>query len=190
VGVNIISQGPALINMGFQSNLDRITGNYYNTTNFSTNTLYPSNFPYDTWIKAEMFIDYNTNHVYFYLPTLNIQKSGSFSHSRIPENISVNVLSLGTLSSVVKIDNIKASALQTLPSYILSVNDFVSKKFNVFPNPANNVVNITNSESIGIEQITIFDTTGKMLKTQIFNNENEVQLNLNNFASGIYMLHI
>src|SRR5690606_17908345 len=84
-GGGIVNQA-SLINIGFQSNgLDRIIGNYYNTTNLSTIVLSSSKPPLNTWIKAEMFIDYNTNKVYFYLPTLNIQKSGSFSHNRRSE---------------------------------------------------------------------------------------------------------
>src|SRR5690554_1162499 len=93
-------------------------------------------------------------------------------------------------SAVVKLDNIKLSALQTLPSHLVSIRDFVSSKFNVFPNPVTDVVTITNSENIGVEQIEVFDISGKTVKSLHFNNENEVQLHLGDFASGTYLLHI
>jgi len=189
---SISSQATNLINMGFQTNQpNRIAGNFFNTTSNTNITLLSFNttpFLDNTWIKAEMYIDYNTNDVYFYLPALNILESRSFSHNRIPEGIDFSV-SVNP-SALVKLDNIKLSALQTLPSHLVSVRDFISSKFNVFPNPVTDVVTVTNSESIGIEQIEIFDISGKTVKSLSFNNENEVQLNLGDFASGMYLLHI
>ncbi|HLW41855.1 MAG TPA: T9SS type A sorting domain-containing protein [Flavobacterium sp.] len=188
-GGGLTSQNTKLIDITFQSKLDRIGANYYNTTSNNHIVLLTPNFPYDVWIKVEMFIDYNTNYVYFYLPTFNIQKALSFSHNRIPEQINFGTSDLDQ-SSIVKLDNIKLSALQTLPSHLVSVSEFVSSKFNVFPNPVTDMVTITNSESIGIEQVEIFDISGKTIKSLSFNNENEVQLNLGDFASGMYLLHI
>jgi len=148
-------------------------------------------FPYNTWIKVEAFIDYNTNKVYFYLPTLNLQakSKGSFTQTGKLNYVSFNVNQLNA-ASVAKFDNIKISALQTLPSYILSNNEFITATFNVFPNPATNMVTITNNENIVVEQVTIYDISGKVINTQIFNKENEVQLNVEHLASGTYMLHI
>ena len=187
VAGSILSQNTNLINVGFASQNDLVGGNYFDTTS-NKNFFYNNSLSYNTWIKAEMYIDYNTNDVYFYFPSLNILESRSFSHNRIPEGIDFSV-SVGS-SAVVKWDNIKLSALQTLPSHLVSVRDFVSYKFNVFPNPVTDVVTITNSESIGIEQIEIFDISGKTVKSLNFNNENEVQLNIADFASGMYLLHI
>src|SRR5690554_334712 len=185
------SQGTNLITAGFVTVVtERINANYFQTTSVISMNLKSSNnsVPRDTWTKLEMFIDYNTNDVYFYFPTLNILESRSFSHNRIPEGVSFSITVHP--SAVVKLDNIKLSALQTLPSHLVSVRDFVSSKFNVFPNPVTDVVTITNSESIGIEQIEVFDISGKTVKSLSFNNENEVQLNLGDFASGMYLLHI
>lgn len=197
-GVDIFSSGggilrdvAGLINMGFQSNLNRIIGSYWDTS-FKTIVLQNYNtapFPYSTWIKAEMFIDYNTNTVYFYIPTLSLQKAATFSHNKIPEGISFTTVSL-TSSSVVKLDNIKLSALQTLPAYILSTSEQLAAKFNLYPNPASSVVNITNSENMLVKQVTIYDVAGKLLRTQSFNNETEIQLNVANLTSGTYLLHL
>jgi len=89
-------------------------------------------------------------------------------------------------------DNIKITALKSVPPEViaLSVDAILSEKFNVFPNPATNVVTITNSDNIGVEQIEIFDSSGKKVQSQNFSKENEVQLNLGDFASGTYLLHI
>src|SRR5690606_34153039 len=155
-----------------------------NLQNFNT-----TGFPYNTWIKLEAFVDFNTNDVYFYLPTYNIQAAGSFSHNRTPMGISFSS-SVVAPSAVVKLDNIKLSALQTLPSHLVSVNKFVSSKFTVFRNPVTDVVIITNSENIGVGQIEVFDISGKKGPSQNFSKEHGVQLNLGGFAAGTYRLHI
>lgn len=188
----IESQGSTLINVTPQSYLNRIAANYWDTTSNKNIILKNYNttiFPYDTWLTVEIFIDYNTNDVYFYLPTLNLQATGTFSHNRIPDGISFYIGALNQ-SSVVKLDNIKLSALQTLPSYLVSTSEFVSSKFTIFPNPVTDVVTITNSEDVGIVQIELFDSNGKKVKTQEFANESQVQLDLSSVASGIYQMYI
>ena len=146
-------------------------------------------FPYNMWIKSELFIDYNTKKCYFYLPTLNLFRADDFYDVSEGDNIQLSGFYLKP-GSVVKYDNIKLSALPTVPAYILSANEMVSAMFNMYPNPATNVVNITNAENILVEQITIYDMAGKQLNTQSFNNESQVQLNIENLASGNYMLRL
>ncbi len=189
---HIVSQSTNLINVGFLSDLKRIIGGYWDTTSYKTIILKNYNtdpFPFNIWIKAEMFIDYNTKNVYFYIPTLNLQSTATFSHNRIPDGLNFSSGGLNS-SSVVKLDNIKLSALQTLPSYILSTNEQLAAKFNMYPNPATNFVNITNSENMVVQQVTIYDVVGKQLNTQNFNEETQIHLSVENLASGTYMLHL
>ena len=89
-------------------------------------------------------------------------------------------------------DNIKITAINAVPPNViaLSTSEQLSTKFNLYPNPANSVVNITNAENMVVEQVTIYDIAGKQLSTQNFNNEAEIQLNVENLASGTYMLHL
>src|SRR5690606_28623908 len=188
----IFDQQVGIISVAIQSNFKQILGFYQGSTSSKTLILKDystQSFPYNTWIKVEMFIDYNTSNVYFYLPTLNLQAKGSFSQNGKLDVVGFIVNQLNA-ASVAKFDNIKVSALQTLPSYILSNNEFITSTFNVFPNPATNTVTITNNENIVVEQVTIYDISGKVINTQTFNKENEVQLNVEHLASGTYMLHI
>src|SRR5690606_35951710 len=187
----VISQGTTLINVAFQSNQNRIGANYYDTTNIKNIILKnygTTSFPYNTWIKTEMFVDYNTKNVYFYIPTLNLQSTGSFSHNRIPENI-YSVIYLSPLS-VVKFDNIKITALQSVPPEVLSAANFLAEKFNLYPNPATNVVTITNNENMVVQQVAVYDTTGKLISTQNFSEQAKIQLNVEHLASGTYLLHL
>jgi len=196
VGITVRNPAPHtnLISTAFQniSSLKRVLGGYYdgfNPTSVILKNYYATGFPQSLWIKAEMFVDYNANNVYFYIPTLNIQLTAPLINIGIPDHLDFIAGSLKT-TSVVKIDNIKISGLKTLPSYILSTNEQLAEKFNMYPNPATNLVNITNSENMQVQQVTIYDSTGKQLSTQVFNNQVEIQLNVENLASDTYQLYL
>lgn len=146
--------------------------------------------PYNMWVKSELFVDYNTNSVYFYIPMSNTLIKRSFTHNQIPSTIYFYGLIDDLKSSIIKLDNIKLSALQTLPLYILNNDEFITSKFNIFPNPTMDIITITNNENIGIEKIEVFDVSGKSMQAQSYSNENEVQLNVEKLVSGVYMLHI
>ena len=152
-----------------------------------------------TWIKVEIYIEYNastnTSCVYTYVPSLNylaVYERSGFNF------LSCDVLKIGAnvqhskqafTGVLMKYDNLKLSAIPTRPSHV-SVNEWLAAKFNIYPNPATNVVNITNSENMLVKQITVYDISGKQLTTQNFTNENQIQLNVENLASGTYMLHL
>src|SRR5690606_23589009 len=89
-----------------------------------------------------------------------------------------------------RVDNIKITALKSVPPEVLSTANFLAEKFNLYPNPATNVVNITNNENMFVKEVTVYDTTGKLISTQNYNNETEIQLNVENLASGTYLLHL
>lgn len=112
--------------------------------------------------------------------------SGWFSSSNFSET-RIIVETTASVQAVHKFDNFVILAVDTVP---LSTQDFISSKFNVFPNPMNDVVTITNNENINIDQIQVFDISGKSVKTHSYTNTNKVQLNLEKLASGTYLLHI
>ncbi|KAA5537877.1 T9SS type A sorting domain-containing protein [Paenimyroides baculatum] len=187
----ISSQGSVLANALFFPGQNRISVGYWHTNNISAqNTVkfYNStNFPHNMWIKVEIFIDYNTKTNHFYIPTLNYYNSFPFTHNRTPDNLEFDT----RYSAVheVKFDNIKLSALPSLPSY-LSSSEHLAAKFNLYPNPATDIVTITNSEKLFVKQTEIYDLAGKVISTQSFNSEAEVQLNVADLASGTYMLYL
>ncbi len=41
-----------------------------------------------------------------------------------------------------------------------------------------------------VQQVTVYDIAGKLITTQNFNEQAEIQLNVENLASGTYMLHL
>ncbi len=160
----------------------------------------------NSWVSIIMYIDYTTGYVYLEVPSMNkaIKSTTPIPitpdiHGRILQPIDNITIGFGTdvtegngsrIPYFVKYDNLKMSAVNTLSALILDIDGFVSSKFNVFPNPVTDVITITNNENIGIEQIEVFDISGKTVKSQSYKMENEVQLNIDNFASGTYLLHI
>jgi hypothetical protein len=135
-------------------------------------------------------MDYTTGKVYLYIPSFQILSSGTFSHNETLKRIELSAsMTPFNPQIAAKYDNIRISAIKTLPPY-LGIDDFVSSKFNVFPNPINDVVTVTNNENIGMEEIIIYDIIGKRIKTKKYNDKNEIQLNLSDLSSGTYLLHI
>ncbi|WKW46946.1 T9SS type A sorting domain-containing protein [Myroides sp. JBRI-B21084] len=185
----LASQGPTLINVSFALQNAQISGNYWDAnTNKSvthTNTLL-----LNTWYKGEMFIDYNTKLMYFYLnlPTQQIKDVRIFNHSRLPEDIYLSVSIDQT--GVVKYDNIKLTALQSLPEYLLQTNEWIAAKFTIFPNPVANVLTVSSNENTSIQQLEIYDTNGKQVYSVKNINKAHFQLNIEKFSVGTYMLHV
>src|SRR5690554_569384 len=156
-----------------------------------------TNLPVDSWIAVELYIDYDNDKIYFSVPSLNytivgdtkfpLFLTGGGDHDDNPVKLEL-MNGYGGAPQGRKIDNINLSAQNFTPT--VSINEFVSDKFNVFPNPTTDVVTITNSESIGIEKVSVYDITGKIVKLQKAKKENEILLNIEELNSGTYFLHI
>ena len=159
--------------------------------------------PYNEWFTFIVYLDYDNKKIYFETPYFNNVAVGddflsnSTSTNLIedfkPTAFLYNFSSSGLTSSnemVNKLDNIKITALKEVPPHVLSAESFLATKFNIYPNPATHVVNITNSENILVKKATIYDITGKQLSTQNFNNQSDLQLNVAHLANGTYILHL
>jgi len=153
----------------------------------------------DTWYQLIFYMDYTNKKGYFEIPGTNISGNGDFLTQVVnPSDFKLSKMSLtmivSNLTSTTKreqrYDDIRITALKAVPPHLLNVESFLSDKFNLYPNPATNIVNITNSENMLVEQVTVYDITGKQLSTQSFDSEAEIQLNVGNLASGTYMLHL
>lgn len=66
------------------------------------------------------------------------------------------------------------------------IEGFNAESINVYPNPANNVINVANAENA---QVSVFDVNGRMM----FNTENasaNQTIDATNFANGLYIVRI
>jgi hypothetical protein len=89
------------------------------------------------------------------------------------------------VQSVFIIDNLKITHTPDL-----SNNEVISSKFSVSPNPANNVINITNADNMLVNGVTVADLNGRTVKNVSFDNVASAQINVADLASGMYILNV
>ena len=78
-----------------------------------------------------------------------------------------------------------------LADVVLSVNDIVELESKVYPNPANDVLNIELAEQSGLLTIDIHDLSGRLLNNIEFRNvENRISLDVSALTSGLYMISL
>ncbi|MEZ4858441.1 MAG: T9SS type A sorting domain-containing protein [Flavobacteriaceae bacterium] len=68
----------------------------------------------------------------------------------------------------------------------LGINDFNTKPFTIYPNPAQGYLNITSSNA-GEKQVVIYDVLGKKVVTSSLNGE---RMNISQLNSGVYIIQI
>ena len=161
---------------------------------------------FNTWVKYVFYFDYPNKKFYIHFPFFNVVTSYDF----LDHITSANLIQEYPISSIVldvivsksandpqfytrnRYDNIKITAINAVPPNViaLSTSEQLATKFNLYPNPATSVVNITNAENMVVNQVTIYDVAGKQLSTQTYNNETDIQLNVEHLASGTYLLHL
>lgn len=159
--------------------------------------------PTDTWGTFIVYLDYTNKKIYFETPYFNKVTVADFlsksTSTNLMEDFKPTAISLHTSADISnasqmdhKYDNIKVTALKVVPPNIiaLSTNEQLAQKFNLYPNPSTNIVNITNSENMSVKQIEIYDLAGKLVNTQHFNNQADIQLNIETLTNGTYLLYL
>ncbi len=189
LGTNNIDNNTPIFNLLQGKNLIDVLYRKHNATGVGQVSRNPHKL--NTWISVEIFLDYNSSNIYLYIPYYNILEGYLLYNSDVPYKFRIlDGFYASSLNVGIKYDNIKISAIGNLPSY-LGVDDFISSKFNVFPNPVKDLITITNNENIGIQQLEIFDIHGRNVKSKrLLNNEILTQLNIYDLTSGTYILHI
>ena len=71
---------------------------------------------------------------------------------------------------------------------ISDINDTEGTLVDVYPNPANNVLNIV-SYTVGIENIYIYNTNGQLVLANEV-NANQIRLNTSTLSKGVYIVDI
>lgn len=70
----------------------------------------------------------------------------------------------------------------------LSTAIFSETKFTFYPNPTNNIINITTQNEM-ITQTNIYDMFGRLLKTQTGNSNNE-KIDIEEFPNAVYLVEV
>lgn len=199
---NMLGNNDMLIHYVFHTHFNQlfVTGKDLSNVKLDNNATTNAVIPFDTWMKLIVYLDYNNKKVYFETPYYNTIAVADFlknsTSTNLIEDFKPTVLAFYVTASETnrdyynKYDNIKITALKSVPAYVLSTENFLADKFNVFPNPVTDIVNISNTDNLYVENITVYDVAGKQLNTQSFNNHAQIQFNVEHLASGTYMLHI
>jgi hypothetical protein len=66
----------------------------------------------------------------------------------------------------------------------------LDSQFSVFPNPATNILNISNTMDASIQGIELSDLNGRSIKSIKVANLTETQVNISDISQGVYMLTI
>jgi hypothetical protein len=72
---------------------------------------------------------------------------------------------------------------------VLSTESFLENVFSVYPNPTENILNIT-SKGLDFTEATITDLNGRIVKKLNFDSALETQINISDLIAGVYMLTI
>ncbi|SEH70239.1 delta-60 repeat domain-containing protein/Por secretion system C-terminal sorting domain-containing protein [Paenimyroides aquimaris] len=187
------TNGIKYYNTIFQAN-DSFTGiNFHNNTILISGTA-SKPFPYmQTFYYLRLVnndgsdvIDFGNNGIMLLnLGTTTPDVVNHFNKTLIVDN---QIYGLGMSTYIKGLDY--ATTFFKLKKGTLSNNEQLAQQFNMYPNPATNIVNITNSENLMVKKVIVYDIAGKQLSTHIFNNEPNIQLNIENLASGNYLLHL
>ena len=91
-----------------------------------------------------------------------------------------NDLSAPAAAANLRIDTVNITS-------VLSTSEFFSKNFTIYPNPTNDIVNISKNSSIEIKSVTVTDMNGRIVKEIA----NEVEsINIAELSAGVYFLKI
>jgi len=60
----------------------------------------------------------------------------------------------------------------------------------VYPNPANNMINVSNAENILVNGIQIVDLNGRIVKSVKYDGVTEAQVNISDLANGMYLMTV
>ena len=72
----------------------------------------------------------------------------------------------------------------------LKNNDFLNSKFSISPNPANDFITLSNSDNISVKSISLTDLNGRVVKQISYSDASNIQVNVADLASGMYLMNI
>jgi hypothetical protein len=73
---------------------------------------------------------------------------------------------------------------------VASAQTFFAHNFSIYPNPANDILNLSVKSGLTINVVTLVDVNGRTVKA--INNafDSEMEINVSNLTSGVYMLNV
>ena len=73
---------------------------------------------------------------------------------------------------------------------VASTQSFFTNNFSIYPNPANNVLNLSVKNGLTVNEVTMVDINGRTVKTLTNALDSEIEINVSDLTSGVYMLNV
>jgi len=73
---------------------------------------------------------------------------------------------------------------------VASAQSFFTNNFSIYPNPANNVLNLSVKNGLTVNEISVVDINGRTVKTINNSFDSEMEINVADLTSGVYMLNV
>jgi len=150
----------------------------------------------NTWVKLGMTFNTTTGQVIWKGPGFygNVMGAAAgttpFEIRFLASPTYGNPAGVNTVAGIGKFDNLEVQAVPVEQLLAVKENVAVVNTFTVYPNPANNVINVSNTLNNNVNKITIGDLNGRIVKEVKFDNVPNVQINVSDLSSGVYMMNI
>jgi len=124
--------------------------------------------------------------------------TNAIMHYSIGNGISNRVLSANDIAGGNDVQSrstttaVCGQGLMTNSECSLSVDEhFLSENISIFPNPANDKINIKNASSINLQKAVIYDVRGSVVSSIDFNQSSSLKtINVSSLTSGVYFINI
>ncbi len=194
-GINIIV-------VGFDSlrGSGTISGYVGNDGKNTKSTLHKSSVA-DPYVDATVFLQRKENDAAHTIAITYTDKNGFFEFNHVPVGHYIIVVDIPGLDMIDnnEIDITEDGQVIENQNYIITEEGIEAEhkgatsieqlsteiEINLYPNPAQNVLHIQSSSVV--EQITIYDINGRMIKQILFPNQD---INVNDLAKGIYLVKV
>lgn len=118
-------------------------------------------------------------------PTITISEDASISpDSGVPQNYS------DTVTYVVYAADASFKIWKVKVSVVQNINEFDNDNFVIYPNPANNLLNIQTDINIVGATISIMNSLGQKVFETKANNDFKIMINISALPSGVYQLRV
>ena len=133
-----------------------------------------------TWYNVELVFDYTNSTITYFLDGTQIAQFETLDGTTGFNNIAITHDNYGGYAYV---DNLVIEEAE-----VAAIEGFNNNVLSVFPNPAKDVVNITNAQ--GLNNVSIIDLNGRTVKSVNFNGVSEATVNVSDLTAGVYMMNI
>jgi hypothetical protein len=76
---------------------------------------------------------------------------------------------------------------------LLGINDFdntLSESIKLYPNPTNDIINLTASNGLNLTKLEVVDINGQVIKSVPIENSTNKEINVSNLSNGLYLINI